>query len=52
LSVTPNIHVGRETGSKAYIQSSTGAITTLPQLNPGRTKSGKQYWNMDESACP
>ncbi len=52
LSITPNIHVGRETGSTAYIQSSTGAINALEQINPGRTKSGKQYWSMDESACP
>jgi type IV pilus assembly protein PilY1 len=44
LTLTPNIHVGREEGSKAFIQTSTGAIEVIQQLNPGETKSGKASW--------
>ena len=44
LTVTPNIHVGREEGSKAFIQTSTGAIEIVQQANPGETKSGKASW--------
>jgi type IV pilus assembly protein PilY1 len=44
LTVTPNIHVGREAGSKAFIQTSTGAIEVVVQANPGETKSGKASW--------
>ncbi len=44
LTVTPNIHVGRESGSKAFIQTSTGAIEVVEQANPGVTKSGKASW--------
>lgn len=44
MAVTPNVHIGRETGSKAFIQTSTGAIVTLDQANPGRTKSGVTSW--------
>ena len=45
LTLTPNIHVGREEGSKAFIQTSTGAIEVVQQLNPGVTKSGKASWS-------
>lgn len=44
LSVTPNIHTGREEGSKAFIQTSTGAIETIEEDNPGIVKSGKVSW--------
>lgn len=44
LSITPNLHVGREVGSTAVIQTSTGAIKTLHQINPGPTKSGIAGW--------
>jgi len=40
-SETPNIHTGREAGSKAFVQTSTGAIISIEQANPGITKSGK-----------
>ena len=43
-STTPNIHTGRETGSKAFVQTSTGAIIGIEQKNPGITKSGKVSW--------
>ena len=48
LTVTPNIHVGREEGSKAFIQTGTGAIEVVQQANPGVTKSGKASWQEEE----
>ncbi|MFH1154343.1 MAG: discoidin domain-containing protein [Pseudomonadota bacterium] len=44
LAVTPNIHVGEEEGSKAFVQTSTGAIKVVEQINPGKTKSGVISW--------
>lgn len=44
LAVTPNIHVGTEEGSKAFVQTSTGAIKVIEQINPGMTKSGVTSW--------
>ncbi len=44
LAVTPNIHVGSEEGSKAFVQTSTGAIEVIEQINPGKTKSGVISW--------
>jgi len=44
LATTPNIHTGRETGSKAYVQTSTGSIVVIQTSNPGDTKSGKAFW--------
>ena len=44
LSITPNIHLGKEEGSKAFVQTSTGAIQTIDQINPGFTKSGLSSW--------
>jgi hypothetical protein len=43
-SETPNIHTGREAGSKAFVQTSTGAIIDVELENPGITKSGKASW--------
>jgi len=43
-SETANIHTGREAGSKAFVQTSTGAIIGIKQANPGITKSGKNCW--------
>ncbi|MBW1669882.1 MAG: hypothetical protein JRI67_03025 [Deltaproteobacteria bacterium] len=43
-SETTNIHTGREAGSKAFVQTSTGAIIGIEQANPGITKSGKSSW--------
>jgi type IV pilus assembly protein PilY1 len=43
-SETPNIHTGREAGSKAFVQTSIGAIIGIEQANPGITKSGKTSW--------
>ncbi len=44
MTTTPNIHVGRQTGSKAFVQTSTGAIETIEQVNPGVTKSKRIGW--------
>ena len=43
-STTPNIHTGKQQGSKAFLQTSTGAIIGIEQANPGITKSGKVSW--------
>jgi type IV pilus assembly protein PilY1 len=46
LSTTPNIHVGREEGGKAFIQTSVGKIVEIPQPNlPSKdVKSGRIKW--------
>ncbi len=43
-SKTPNLHTGKEEGSEALLQTSTGAIMQLEQANPGITKNGKVFW--------
>jgi len=47
LAMTPNLHVGRQTGSKAFVQTSTGAIVEIPQPNlPIKSsKSSKTKWD-------
>jgi type IV pilus assembly protein PilY1 len=47
LAMTPNLHVGRQTGSKAFVQTSTGAIVEIPQPNlPIKMfKSSKTRWD-------
>lgn len=44
LAISPNLHVGRGEGSKAILQTSTGAIKIEQQKAPGMTKSGKTGW--------
>jgi Tfp pilus tip-associated adhesin PilY1 len=46
LSTTPNIHVGEEEGSKAFIQTSVGQIVEIPEPNlPFKNiKSGRIKW--------
>ena len=44
LAISPNLHVGRGDGSKAVLQTSTGAIKIEQQDTPGNTKSGKASW--------
>ena len=44
LAISPNLHVGRSDGSKAVLQTSTGAIKIEQQDTPGNTKSGKASW--------
>ena len=43
-STTPNLHTGKNEGSKAFLQTSTGAIIGIKQTNPGVAKSGGVYW--------
>jgi type IV pilus assembly protein PilY1 len=47
LAMTPNLHVGRQAGSKAFVQTSTGAIVEIPQPNlPIKmSKSTKTRWD-------
>jgi type IV pilus assembly protein PilY1 len=44
LSITPNLHTGSGDGSKAFVQTSTGAIIGIKEANPEATKSGGVYW--------
>lgn len=44
LATTPNIHTGAGDGTKAFVQSSTGAILSIEQTNPGVVKSGIRSW--------
>lgn len=34
LSMTPNLHVGKQEGATAYVQTSTGEIVEIPQPKP------------------
>jgi type IV pilus assembly protein PilY1 len=47
LALTPNLHVGQQIGSKAFVQTSTGAIVEIPQPNlPIKSsKSGRTKWD-------
>jgi hypothetical protein len=51
LSTTPNIHTGAGDGSKAFVQSSTGAILSIEQTNPGVVKSGMRSWRELNGSC-
>ncbi|MBU0729800.1 MAG: hypothetical protein KKA70_08665, partial [Proteobacteria bacterium] len=46
LSTTPNIHIGKAEGGKAFAQTSTGAIIEIPQPNLplGNVKTGRKDW--------
>ncbi len=44
LAVSPNIHVGSEEGSKAFVQTSKGDIKVIQELNPQQPKSGVRSW--------
>jgi len=48
LATSPNLHVGSEDGSKAYVQTSTGAIEVIDQDNPHEVKSGMRTWKESE----
>jgi type IV pilus assembly protein PilY1 len=47
LSTTPNIHVGKNVGGKAFIQTSVGQIVEIPQPNMPieNIKSGRIKWH-------
>ncbi len=42
LATSPSVHVGSQTGSTVFVQSSTGRIQSIEQENPLDTKSGTQ----------
>ncbi len=44
LALTPALHSGKEQGTKIFIQTSTGSVEILDQINPGIYKSGKVSW--------
>ncbi len=46
LGTTPDLHVGKEEGSKAFVQTSTGTIVEIPQPNlPMKSvKTGSTSW--------
>jgi type IV pilus assembly protein PilY1 len=47
LALTPNLHVGKAAGSKAFVQTSTGAIVEIPQPNLPikNAKTGLTVWD-------
>lgn len=47
LATSPGLHTGRESGVKAFIQTSTGAIQTFDEATSGRTKSGMSSWQAE-----
>jgi len=46
LATTPNLHVGKQEGVKAFVQTSTGTIVEIPQPNLPipNAKTGKASW--------
>lgn len=44
MTITPSLHVGRKSGSTAFLQTSTGGIFGVDVENPGATKSGAISW--------
>ncbi|MBW2370367.1 MAG: hypothetical protein JRH15_21055, partial [Deltaproteobacteria bacterium] len=49
LATTPNLHVGRQDGATAFVQTSTGAIVEIKQPNlPIKAyKTGRVTWRTD-----
>jgi type IV pilus assembly protein PilY1 len=47
MSVTPSLHIGKQEGAKAFVQTSTGAIVEIhePNLPIKNVKSGKSGWH-------
>jgi len=41
---SPSIHVGRESGSAVFVQSSKGEVIRINEENPLHTKSSKESW--------
>ena len=48
LATSPNLHVGSEDGTKAFVQTSTGAIEIIEQQNPFEVKSGIRSWKEND----
>ncbi|MGD9731566.1 MAG: PilC/PilY family type IV pilus protein [Desulfamplus sp.] len=51
LAGTPNIHAGKQEGSTAYIQTSTGDIITINQINPEKKGSSILTWKEGNTEC-
>ena len=47
VSSSPGLHTGRQAGSKVFLQSSSGAISTVEQKTSGPTKSGMLSWEVE-----
>ncbi|MDX9788256.1 MAG: PilC/PilY family type IV pilus protein [Desulfobacterales bacterium] len=49
LATTPNLHVGRQSGDTAFVQTSTGAIVEInrPTLPIKTMKSGRMSWRSE-----
>ncbi|MCP4182507.1 MAG: hypothetical protein GY761_04220 [Hyphomicrobiales bacterium] len=48
MATPPNIHVGSQSGSSVFVQSSTSEITRIDEENPLNTKSGIQSWKLQD----
>ncbi|MCG6893692.1 MAG: hypothetical protein LJE65_08815, partial [Desulfobacteraceae bacterium] len=47
LASTPNLHVGKQEGAKAFVQTSTGTIVEVPQPNlPIKGKTARHSWEV------
>lgn len=46
LAITPSLHVGTDTGAKAFLQTSTGAIVGIeqPELPFSEFRTGRESW--------
>lgn len=44
MALSPNLHVGRGDGTKVFIQTSQGGISSCQENSPGLMKSHKSYW--------
>jgi len=45
VAATPSLHVGTEEGAKAFVQSSTGEIEVIEEINlPSPYKSRPLHW--------
>ncbi len=47
MATTPNVHAGEQEGTSAFVQTSTGAIVQIGQINPLKNyKTGRTYWQI------
>lgn len=46
MASTPNVHVGSQSGSSIFVQTSTGEILKIDEDNPETTKSAIQAWKL------
>ncbi|MCJ8499307.1 pilus assembly protein [Desulfatitalea alkaliphila] len=48
MTITPNIHVGRQKGASAFVATEGGPIEVMQQQTPASVKSGQQGWMPDK----